>query len=95
MNRLKSQLQILHVLRDAKCQARRASLAPADDLIKPIIECATNTHNGNYKLTKDKRSKLSKYKNRLRALIDPKISYKSKRKLLIQKGGFMVVFCRA
>jgi len=91
MNRLKSQLHFLHVLKDAKPQARRVLLTSAsDELIKAIVECAINTLNGNHKLTKDEKSKLSKYKNRLRALVNPKISFKSKRKLLVQKGGFIV-----
>jgi len=65
MNRLKSQLHYLHVLRDAKPKARRALLASADDnLIKAIVECAINTLNGNHKLTKEDKGKLSKYKNR-------------------------------
>jgi hypothetical protein len=56
----------LHVLKAAKPQARRASLASAsDDLIKAIVECAIKTLNGNHKLTKDENSKLKKYKNRL------------------------------
>jgi hypothetical protein len=59
-------------------------------LIKAIVECAINTLNGNHKLSKEEKSKLSKYKNRSRALIDPKVSFKSKRKLLTQKGGFIV-----
>ena len=41
-----------------------------------------------HKLTKGEESKLKKYKNRLRALVDAKISFKIKRKLLVQKGGF-------
>ena len=91
MSRLQSQLHFLHVLKDAKPQARRALLASADDeLIKAIVECALNTLNGNHKLTKEEKSKLKKYKSRLRALINPKISFKSKRKLLVQKGGFIV-----
>ena len=91
MIRLKSQLHFLHVLRDAKPQARRALLASADDdLIKAIVECAINTLNGNHKLTRDQKSKLHKYKSRLRALVNPKVSFKNKRKLLIQKGGFIV-----
>ena len=91
MNRLKSQLHFLHVLKDAKPQARRQLLISAsDELIKAIIECAINTLNGNHKLSKDEKSKLCKYKNRLRALINPKITIKNKRKFLIQKGGFIV-----
>ena len=91
MNLLKSQLHFLHVLKDSKPQAIRPLLASAsDELIKAIVECAINTLNGNHKLNKDEKTKLSKYKNRLRALVNPKISFKSKRKLLIQKGGFIV-----
>jgi len=91
MNRLKSQLHFLNVLKDAKPQARRALLTSADDdLIKAIVECAINTLNGNHKLTKEDKGKLSKYKNRLRALVNLKISFKIKRKLLVQKGGFIV-----
>ena len=77
MNRLKSQLHFLHVLKDAKPQARRALLTSAsDELIIAIIECAINTLNGNHKLTKDEKSKLSEYKNRLRALMNPKLVLK-------------------
>jgi len=90
MNRLKSQLHFLHVLKDAKPQARRALLASADDeLIKAIVECAINTLNGNHKLTIDEKGKLKKYKNHVRALVNSKISSKCKRKLLVQKGGFI------
>ena len=86
MNRLQSQLHFLHVLKDAKPQARRALLTSAsDDLIKAIVECALNTLNGNHKLTKEEKSKLKKYKCRLRVLINPKISFKIKRKLLVQR----------
>jgi hypothetical protein len=89
-NRLKSQLHFLHVLKDAKPQARRALLAFADELIKSIVECAINTLNGNHKLSKDEKGKLNKYKYPLRALIDPKNSLKGKRKLLIQRGWLIV-----
>ena len=83
MIRLKSQLYFLHVLKDAKPQARRALLASAsDDLIKVIVDCSISTLNGNHKLTKDEKSKLQKYKNLLRALVFPKISFKSKNKIL-------------
>jgi hypothetical protein len=91
MNRLKSQLHFLHVLKDAKPQARRAILSSAsNDLIKAIVECVINTLNGNLKLSNDEKGKLKKYKNRLRALVNSKISFKSKCKLLIQKCGFIV-----
>jgi len=57
MNRLNSQLNILHVLKDAKPQVRRALLLSADDeLIKALLECAINTLDGNSKLTTDEKS---------------------------------------
>jgi len=88
MNRLKSQLHFIHVRKTLNPQAISALLSSAsNDLIKAIVECAINTLNGNHKLSKEEKSKLSKYKNRLRELIYPKISFKSKRKLLIKKVG--------
>jgi hypothetical protein len=66
MKGLKSQLHFLQILKDAKPQARRALLTSAeDDLIKAIVEWAINTLNGNHKLTKEDKGKLSKYKDRL------------------------------
>ena len=62
----------------------------SDDLINAIVECVINTLNGNHKLTNDENSKLQKYKNRLCVLVNPKVSFKSKRKLLTQKGVFIV-----
>jgi hypothetical protein len=87
---LKSQLHFLQVRKNAKLQARRALLTSAsDNLIKAIVECAINTLNGNHKLTKEDKGKLNKYKSRLRALVNPKISSKRKRKLLIKKARLL------
>ena len=68
-------LHFLHVLKDAKPQSRRALLDFArDDLIKAIVECAINTLNDNHKLTKEEKIKLHIYKNRLRALVNPRLA---------------------
>jgi hypothetical protein len=61
----------------------------SDEQIKTLIECAINTLNGNCKLSKGEKCKLSKYKSRLRALIKKKIIFKTKRNLLFNKGGFI------
>jgi len=58
--------------------------------MKAIVECAIKTLNENHKLTKEEKHKLNNYKNCLHALVNPKISFKSKRKILVQKGGFIV-----
>jgi hypothetical protein len=59
-------------------------------VIKVIVECAINTLNGNHQLSTDEKTKLSKFKTKLRTLVNSKISFKRKRKLLVQKGGFIV-----
>jgi len=47
MNRLKSQLHVLHVLKVVKSLARSVLLASVnDELIKAIVECAINTLKG-------------------------------------------------
>jgi hypothetical protein len=59
MSRLQSQLHFLHVLKNAKPQAKHTLLASADDeLVQAIVECALNTLNGNHKLTKEEKSNL-------------------------------------
>jgi len=90
VNHLQPQLHLPRFLKDAERKARRALLPSAnDELIKAIVECAINTRTEK-KLTIDVKSKLKKYKNRLRALVNPKIRFKSKSKLLVQEGGFKV-----
>jgi hypothetical protein len=91
MNRLNSQIHLLQIPKNAKPQARRALLESAsDDLIKSTVECAINTLNGNHKLNKGEKSEMKKYKNRSRALVHPKFSSKSKRKLLVQIAEIIV-----
>jgi hypothetical protein len=91
MNRLKSQLHFLRVLKDANPEARRVLLESAsDELIKAIVEYAINTLNGNHKLSKEEKSKLNNFKKRFRALVDPNISFKRKCRLIVPKGEFIV-----
>jgi len=90
-NRLRSQLHFLHVTKDAKPQTIRALLASADDeLIEANNECTINTLDAIHKLTKVENCMLKKYKNCIRALVNPKICYKKKRKRLVQWGMFIL-----
>ena len=45
---------------------------------------------GNHELIKNEKSTLKKYKNRLQTIVDPKMSFKDKRKMLIQKVVFII-----
>nr|DAC81384.1 TPA_asm: gasderminX [Parasteatoda house spider adintovirus] len=57
--------------------------------IKCISECCLNTLKGNIPITAHQKRKLARHKHTLRKLSDKKVSFKKKRKLIIQKGGFL------
>jgi hypothetical protein len=90
MKGLKLQLHYLQVRKDAKPYARGALHISASNETKVNVECAINTLNWNLKLSTEEKNKLSKYKSKLRAVVNTKINFKSKHKLLIQSGGFIV-----
>lgn len=72
-------------------QQRKALLRKADPaLIKSICECALNTISGNIALTKAQKKNLCKHASCLRKLSESKGSWKSKKRLVIQKGGFLL-----
>ena len=83
---------MLYVLKDADPKLRRAILRKVDDdVIKTINEIAYNTLKGNTRLNKKTKASLDPYKKELRCLKCPKKNLQSKRKLLVQKGGFLPV----
>lgn len=60
------------------------------DLIDTICECVLNFLNGNLEINENDTTKLIKYKNALRKILK-RISIKEKKKVLIQKGGFLQI----
>lgn len=77
-------------MRDGNPKLRKAVFENANNgLVTTINEIILNTLNGNSPVNKKTKEKLKKYKKEMRCLICPKKSVKSKRKLLIQKGGFI------
>jgi hypothetical protein len=82
---------MLHVLKSAKPKLRGVILKEADkNLILAIVECALNVLNGNCKLRTCIKRKLRKHKNILRRLIDRSEKISTKKKRIIQKGGFLI-----
>lgn len=57
------------------------------DGTKALIDCCHNINKGNLKLTKTQKRKLSKYKNQMLAMTNPKIALYKKNRILQQKGG--------
>lgn len=81
---------LLFTLKDAKPSVRKALLEKANpEIIKTICEISKNTLNGNSCLSAGGKKKIEKYKKQLRMLSSPKASFKSKKKLIIQNGGFL------
>jgi hypothetical protein len=91
MNCVKSQKHFLHVLKTVSLKLRRALILHAgDELIKALTECVINTLNGNHKMSHKVKKHLSTHKTYLRKLNNPKVGPKGKRKVLAQKGGFLI-----
>lgn len=92
LRKLKANKYLLYVLKDAKPKLRKAILQNADnDLIKTIHEIIYNTIYMNNPVDNKSKRILKKYKTSLRCLACPKRSLPYKRKLLIQKGGFLPI----
>lgn len=87
------QLQLLH-----KCpQKLRKKLLQkiGNKCIKAICECCLNTLRGNVPLTNEQKKSLSRHKTTLRKLENRKVSLAKKRKLIVQKGGFLNILIPA
>lgn len=81
---------MLYVLSRANPKLCSAIMKNADpELIKTISEIALNILAGNNKISNKSRKKLSRYKRQMRRLACSKQSLRSKRKILVQKGGFL------
>ena len=94
--RLRAQKHTLHLLKNSSSKLRNQIIAHGNnDLIKSLCEITHNTLNGNNKLNKKCLGKLHCYKTAMRKINEPKRSLSSKRKVLIQKGGFLPIILGA
>jgi hypothetical protein len=60
------------------------------DLINALCECIYNLLKGNVNLNESEKQKLSSYKKAMRKILN-RISLKERKKILIQKGGFLEI----
>lgn len=93
LKRLKNHIPMLQVLHKAKPKMTRSIINTADPaLLTTLSECSLNVLNGNQKISPKCKQILTKHKNQLRHLAAPphKVSYKRKKKILLQKGGFII-----
>ena len=89
IDNLKKHKEILAYLGKCKAKIRKAILTNADkELVEVICQCVFNMLSGNIQLNEQEKKNLSKYKNTLRAIV-ARSSLKEKKKILVQKGGFL------
>lgn len=88
--RLKKHLELLKLVQKAKPEHRKILIKTAEkSLILCLCECIDNILRGNVKLGPKKTKELASYAKVLRKIVDRKTNNNTKRKLLIQKGGFL------
>jgi len=91
MRRIKSNFHKLHTLKNAQPKLRKAIISNCDkDLVNFVSECALTFLHGNVKLPDCARKKLRKYRSQLRTVVDRSVRVARKKKLIIQRGGFLV-----
>ena len=87
----KIELSCSALLKTAPPKLRKAILANSkSEVVKTLSECSLNLLRGNVKLTPCKKKKLQKHRVHLRKLADKRVSLTSKKKAIVQQGGFLL-----
>jgi hypothetical protein len=86
-----SSYHILCVLKGACPKLRKCIISNCDKgLVNDICECILKVLKGNIKLTAYSKRQLKKYKTVIRTLIDKRRTPSTIKRLIIQKGGFLL-----
>lgn len=89
--KVKKNFDSLKLLSNCPKKLRNSVIKGASkELIDTICECILNFLNGNLNVPETDLEKLVKHKSSLRKLLK-RISLKEKKKVLIQKGGFLQI----
>ena len=88
-NHLKKHSDMLSVMSKANPKVNKVLIQNANkDLVYCLCECALNVLKGNVTLNRGQKRKLTRHKQGLRSLVQPKTSILKKKKIL-QQGGFL------
>ena len=85
MKQVKSNYHALHVLRSAAPKLRKAIISNCK---KELVNL--NVLNGNVKFTVCNTRKLRKHKVTLRKVPDKRVPLSTRKKLIVQRGGFLL-----
>ena len=96
MKRVVENLDFLKILSKCKKNMRKGIIMNADkELIYTLCECVLNLLNGNINISESEHNQLKPYKHLFRKLLNTNQNLKSKKKLIIQKGGFLEILLPA
>lgn len=88
---VKNNLNILKLLTRVKPSVQRSIVHASDEgLICSICEAADNALKGNVILTARQKRKLARHRNILRSLSKRGETWRKKKKIIVQKGGFLL-----
>ena len=91
MRRIKDNYHTLQALKNARPKIRKAINSNCNKgLLNSISKCVLNVLNGNIPLSNCAKRKLKKYKSSLRSLADRRLHRSAKRKIIVQRGGFLL-----
>ena len=91
MDKIKNNYLCLKYLSCCNNKIRKEVLKGVNqELILTLCDCILNCLNGNIKLNDNDILKLKKYKKALRSLISRNQTIKKQRKILVQKGGYIL-----
>jgi hypothetical protein len=89
MKRIRSNYHLLHALKVAPPRLRKAIVENSDKgLFLGIAELVLNVLKGNCKISDASTKRLRKHKGALRRMVDREVALK--KKLVVQRGGFLI-----
>ena len=91
MRRIKANYHTLQVLENARPKLCKAIVSNCNkDLLHSISECVLNVLNGNIHVSDCAKRILEKYNCSLRSLVDRRLPLASRKRVIIQRGGFLL-----
>ena len=88
---MKANYYALHVLKNARPKLRKAMVTNCyKDLLNSICECVLIVLNGNIRIRNCTKRKLRKFRTTLRSLVEDSLPLVYKRRVIQQRGGFLL-----
>ena len=91
---IKFKKQIINLYKSPPLVRRHILRHSSPEFLKVLSECALNILKNNIVLSKREKAKLVRHKSIIRKLASKKINTKTRNRILLHKGGFLLNFLR-